>query len=102
MVDGVPATGKYLCKGVAFFNAPPVPTAPDAATFVDQRFRIDGVGSILGAGAEGDGLLGRDDLAVVGGTGKFVGAAGEYSATAGGPIPFGPGNITFQFNIRRG
>ena len=104
MVDGVPATGKYFCKGVCFFDSVLAggSPAPDAATFVDHRFRIDGVGSILGAGAELDGLLGRDDLAVVGGTGRFVGAAGEYSATAGGPIPFGPGFLTFQFNIRRG
>ncbi len=102
MVDGVPATGKYFCKGVAFFTTPASGPDPDANTYVDHRFRIDGVGSILGAGAEGDRLLGRDDLAVVGGTGRFVGVAGEYFAAEGGPLPFGSGSITYQFHIRRG
>ncbi|HXV78295.1 MAG TPA: hypothetical protein VEG60_00300 [Candidatus Binatia bacterium] len=106
MVDGKPASGKFFCKGVLF------PTSvldggtpdPDAVTYVDQRFRIDGEGSILGAGTEVDGQAAiQDDLAVVGGTGRWVGAAGTYTAVAGGPIPFTQdGTILFEFRIRRG
>lgn len=99
-VDGQPATGKYFCKGVAFFRGGVGGPSPLADTFVDQRFRIDGEGSIMGMGAEGDTL--GDGLAVVGGTGKWVGASGFYMAVSGGPIPFGTGEITFEFKIRRG
>ena len=55
-VDGVGATGKYLCKGVIFpfSNLRDTPSA-NAATFVDQNFIIDGVGSILGDALRGYG-----------------------------------------------
>ena len=104
MVDGKQATGKYFCKGV-FFPGSNFDPQSDADTFVDQRFRIDGVGSILGAGAEGDGDVEGDDLGIIGGTGKFVGASGTYAAVGGvgeGPLPGGNGNIPFEFDIRRG
>ncbi len=110
-VDGdESATGKFFCRGVLFPSAGApdliVATPPaDAISFVDQRFRIDGVGTIQGAGAEGDSL--GEPLAIGGGTGRFVGAHGTYSGV-GNPIPFppgeglDPGEIIFEFNIRRG
>jgi len=90
-VNGHNATGKFFCKGV-LFTGTENGTNPDAGTYVDQRFRIDGVGSILGAGAEFDGI--GEHMAVVGGTGRWAGARGTYVADGGPP------NITFEFNIR--
>jgi len=105
MFDGKPVTGKYFCKGVIFpfSNLEPQTPNPGAATFVDQLFRIDGEGSIMGVGTEIDATVpSKDNLAIVGGNGKWVGAHGSYTALAPGPIPFGDGNIEFMFNIRRG
>ena len=99
-VDGAAASGQYFCKGVAFFNSAIAgPVVPGSNTYVDQNFIIDGVGSIIGAGTEGP-----HDLAVLGGTGRWVGAAGSYTGggPGQGPLPFGPGTILFSFNIRRG
>ena len=103
-VDGESATGKFYCRGVftdpAFANTlfgtsfPPLVGGtpdPEGLTFVEQRFRIDGLGTIFGSGDEGD-----PPLAVVGGTGRFTGAHGSYT-------PSGlPPTIDFAFEIRRG
>lgn len=104
-VDGALAGGTYYCRGVftetAALGLPnlaagtPVPIP--GLTFVEQRFRIDGEGTIVGSGDEGD-----HPLAIVGGTGRFTGAHGTYSPDAGLPIPVGAGVINFDFNIRRG
>jgi hypothetical protein len=105
MVDGEPATGKWFCKGVAFvFSTLDARSPdPDALSYAEQRFRIDGVGSILGQGTEGDGLAPiKDDMAIVGGTGRFVGVHGSYTALAPGPIPFADGVLEYVFDIRRG
>ena len=59
-------------------------------TFVDQRFLIDGWGSIIGAGNE----LSDEPLAVTGGTG----AVGTYTGD-GLPSPVGTGDLTFEFNL---
>ncbi len=102
-VDGAAATGVYLCRGVIFPFSTLVGGTPDpdADTHVDQRFRIDGVGSIFGAGSEGDGA--GEPLGILGGTGRFIGAHGTYNQTnADGPIPLGTGVLEFGFNIRRG
>lgn len=99
-VDGETVTGKFFCRGV-LFDEGAVDATAGAVSFVDQRFRIDGVGTIQGAGAEGD----DDDqpLAIVGGTGRFVGAHGTYAQSGGtAPVPLGGGNLEFEFHIRRG
>lgn len=105
-VDGVPATGKYFCKGVVFLLSTLDPRAPDplAAAFAEQRFSIDGVGSILGMGSESDSTVdATDDMAVVSGTGHFAGAHGEYTRVSGSPIPFSSdGKLIYEFHIRRG
>ncbi len=102
-VDGTPASGKFYCRGVFTDTAPsslpdlfPGTPASGGLTFVEQRFRIDGKGTIIGSGDEGD-----PPLAVVGGTGHFTGVHGSYSP-AGLPIPAGTGTIDFSFEIRRG
>ena len=103
-VNGEPAVGTYYCKGVftdpGFFDLPDLVLGPDpdGISFVDQRFRIDGWGSIIGAGAEAS----DEPLAVTGGTGRFTGAVGSYTA-AGLPIgaPDGDGFLTFEFSLRR-
>ncbi len=101
-MSGTTVTGKFFCRGTEFFtgtgSALPGPS-PGANTFVSHRFRIDGVGSLLGEGAEFDALLGGDDLAVIGGTGAFLGASGHYAAVAGAPLPFGNGRLTFMFDL---
>ena len=133
MVDGKPAIGKYYCKGVIFplsnlvVGNDKAPCAePLAATFVDQYFGIPGMGSITGAGTEGDelGLAAPnrfDDLTVTGGTGMFSCCCGDYGSlkppfmdpetkapnppgsdgTVGeGPRQFeGTGIITFEFDL---
>ncbi len=103
-VDGESATGQFYCRGV-FTNPtlannlfgtsfPPLvgeKLEPEGLTFVEQRFRIDGQGTIIGSGDEGD-----PPLAVVGGTGRFTGVHGSYT-------PSGlPPTIDFSFEIRRG
>ena len=101
-VDGEPASGTYYCKGLItdtdFFGLPALVAGtpdPDGISFVDQRFRIDGVGTIIGAGAENS----DQPLAITGGTGKFTGVQGSYTAV-GLPIEAGgTGNLSFQFNI---
>ena len=102
--NGKPATGKYYCKGLitdpAFFGLPPLVggPAPDGISFVDQRFRIDGVGTLIGAGAEAS----DQPLAVTGATGRFTGAHGSYTAT-GLPIEAGgTGVLDFEFRILMG
>ena len=104
-VDGIPASGSFYCRGV--FTDPVslglglpnlLPGSPVAGvTFVEQRFRIDGKGTIIGSGDEGD-----LSLAVVGGTGRFTGVHGSYSPDLGLPIPLGTGIINFTFQLRRG
>ena len=103
-VDGKTATGKFYCKGVFVdpggSGLPPLATgtpAPDGATFVTQRFLIDGVGSIIGNGNE----FSEEPLAVSGGTGHFTGVHGTYSGV-GLPIPVDDGFLTFEFQLRRG
>ena len=98
-VNGKTVTGKYMCRGTEFFTTalPSNHTDPDAATFVAQRFRVDGMGTLTGEGSEGDGTLGGDDLLVTAGSGVFAGATGTYAAIAGGPAPFGKGRLTFEF-----
>lgn len=104
-VNGQAQTGTFYCKGVAFFNSE-LGGSPDplAGTYVDQRFRIHGKGSLIGAGAEGESdVPAVDDLAVIGGTGKWVGVSGSYSGVSGGPKPFTPdGVIVFKFKLRKG
>jgi hypothetical protein len=102
-LDGASATGKFYCRGVvtdpAALSLPPlVDDTPDSGglTFVEQRFRIDGQGTIIGSGDEGD-----PPLAVVGGTGRFTGVHGSYTPS-GGPVGIGTGTIDFNFRIRRG
>ncbi len=102
-VDGAPASGKFYCRGVftdtAPFSLPDLVAGTPASgglTSVEQRFRIDGKGTIIGSGDEGD-----PPLAVLGGTGHFTGVHGSYSG-AGLPIPAGSGTIDFTFNLRRG
>ncbi len=98
-VDGVAATGKYFCRGEIFLGDLPETPDPDAVSFVDQRFRIDGVGALHGVGAEGDGL--GEPLALIGGTGRYVGVSGSYTGT-GNPTPFDDGVLNFTFRIQRG
>ena len=102
-VDGAPASGKFYCRGVFTDTAPfslpdlfPGTPASGGLTSVEQRFRIDGKGTIIGSGDEGD-----PPLAVLGGTGHFTGVHGSYSG-AGLPIPAGSGTIDFTFRLRRG
>ena len=102
-VDGEPVTGKYYCRGVftdpAAVGLPPlIPGTPPSGglTFVEQRFRIDGRGTIVGSGDEGDA-----PLAILGGTGDFIGVHGSYTPS-GFPVPLGAGTITFDFRLRRG
>lgn len=99
-VNGETATGTFYCMGVLLGDG----SGTDgfgAATFVGQRFRIDGRGTILGAGAEGDDT--GESLGIVGGTGRFVGAQGSYRQTGGlGPMPAGDGTIEYTFRIRSG
>jgi hypothetical protein len=107
-VDGESATGKFYCRGVftdpALANTlfgtsfPPLLATPPSGglTFVEQRFKIDGQGTIIGSGDEGD-----PPLAVVGGTGRFTGVHGSYTPS-GGPLPVASGTIDFTFGIRRG
>ena len=102
-VDGGSASGKFYCRGVFTDTAPfslpdlaPGTPASEGLTFVEQRFRIDGKGIIIGSGDEGD-----PPLAVLGGTGHFTGVHGSYSPD-GLPIPAGDGIIDFTFNLRRG
>lgn len=125
--------GRYYCKGVIFaFSNLAVEhdkarcAVPTADTYVDQYFSIPGMGSINGAGTEGDtqGLAAPnrfDDLIVTGGTGMFKCCCGDYGSlkplfmdpekkvpnppgsdgTEGeGPRQFGgTGIITFEFNL---
>jgi hypothetical protein len=98
-VDGAAATGKYFCRGEIFLGDLPNTPDPDAVSFVDQRFRIDGVGALHGVGAEGDGL--GEPLALIGGTGRYVGVSGSYTGT-GNPTPFADGVLNFTFSIQRG
>jgi len=123
-VDGKPLKmmGKYYCKGVIFplsklsvgEKGAECAEAHDG-TYVDQYFAIPGMGSINGAGTEGDpgGLAPPnrfDDLTITGGTGMFLGACGDYGSlkpppdgdgTDGeGPRQFGgTGTISFEFNL---
>jgi hypothetical protein len=103
-VDGMGASGLFYCRGVftnpGALDLPPLnPVTPAVAglTFVEQRFRIDGQGTIIGSGDEGD-----LPLAVLGGTGRFTGVHGSYTADAGLPIPVGAGIINYTFSLRRG
>jgi hypothetical protein len=106
-VDGEPASGNFYCRGVvtdpASLGLPPLaPDTPAAGgfDFVEQRFRITGVGSIIGSGDENDGE--GEPLAIIGGTGRFTGAHGTYTGS-GGPVELGgTGLIDFNFRIRRG
>lgn len=106
-VDGEPASGNFYCRGVvtdpASLGLPPLAPGTPAAggfDFVEQRFRISGVGSIIGSGDENDGE--GEPLAIIGGTGRFTGAHGTYTGS-GGPVELGgTGLIDFTFKIRRG
>ena len=106
-VDGEPASGNFYCRGVvtdpASLGLPPLAPGTPAAggfDFVEQRFRINGVGSIIGSGDEMDGE--GEPLAITGGTGRFTGAHGTYTGS-GGPVELGgTGLIDFNFRIRRG
>ena len=102
-VDGVGASGLFFCRGVftnpAALGLPPLAAGtpdPGGLTFVEQRFKIDGQGTIHGSGDEGDG-----PLAILGGTGRFIGEHGTYTG-AGLPIPVSDGVINFTFSMRRG
>ena len=103
-VDGMGASGVFFCRGVftnpAALGLPPLSAGTPAVgglTFVEQRFRIDGQGTIIGSGDEGD-----LPLAVLGGTGRFIGEHGSYTADSGLPIPVGAGVINYTFSLRRG
>jgi hypothetical protein len=99
-VNGETASGTFYCMGVLLGDGSGM-DGFGAATFVDQRFRIDGRGTILGAGAEGDDM--GESLAIVGGTGRFIGGQGSYRQTGGlGPMPAGDGTIEYTFRIRSG
>jgi hypothetical protein len=111
--------GKYYCKGVIFplsnLQSGKDCASPHDGTYVDQYFAIPEMGSINGAGTEGDpaGLAPSnrfDDLTITGGTGMFLGACGDYGSlkpppdgdgTEGeGPRQFGgTGTISFDFNL---
>ncbi len=98
-VDGQAASGKFFCRGVLFLTSTLDAGTPDpgAGSHVDQRFKIDGRGTILGAGAEFDP---DEPLVIVGGTGDFVGVSGTYMGLSGNPIPFDDGKLVFLFRIR--
>ena len=99
-VNGEEADGTFYCKGVftdpVAAGLPPLNDGPDpdGLTFVDQRFRIVGVGSIIGGGAE----FSAEPLAITGGTGHFTGVHGTYTGS-GLPIPVGDGNLSFEFQV---
>lgn len=102
-VDGETVTGKYYCRGVftdpGAVGLPPLIDGTPLSgglTFVEQRFRIDGQGTIIGAGDEG-----HAPLAILGGTGRFTGVHGSYTPS-GFPIPLGAGELAFEFRLRRG
>ena len=106
--NGHAATGTFYCRGCftnpaalglpALFTGTPALPAGGGVTFVDQRFRVDGLGQIYGSGDEGDfDAEGFIPLVVVGGSGAFRRARGTYIPDAGLPKPLDGGTINFTF-----
>ncbi len=82
--------GDFVCEGVFIANvemvgmdqAPVITNAPDGQfTSVRQSFNFTGKGSLLVSGTEPGTGPGRNQRAVVGGTGDFAGATGIVSQT---------------------
>src|SRR5262249_17753304 len=97
-VDGDPATGAFICRGVVFTS----PTSPQdrgahGVAQVNVTWDIDGRGILMGQSVEF--RPGQPAGAVVGGTGEFERMLGSYTPS-GAPAPLGDGAFTFTFNIK--
>jgi hypothetical protein len=94
-VDGAPATGVFVCRGLIFTGQAP---GPHGIAQVNVTWDIDGRGLIMGQSVEF--RTGQPSGAVLGGTGEFERASGTYMPS-GVPAPLGDGNFTFVFTIRQ-
>jgi hypothetical protein len=94
-VDGVLATGAFVCRGLIFTAQAP---GPHGIAQVNVTWDIDGRGLLMGQSVEF--RTGQPAGAVLGGTGDFERAGGTY-VPSGVPAPLGDGNFTFTFTIRQ-
>lgn len=100
-INGKPAKGKYICWGVfttdfeaALKGEKAVPAI--GITAVNQIFYIEGRGTVNTVGPE----MSEHPIAVVGGTGDFVGAAGEIRMS-GVDFPYGDGDLHVEVKLNR-
>jgi len=94
-VDGAPATGAFVCRGVIFTAQAP---GPHGIAQVNVTWDVDGRGLLMGQSVEF--RTGQPSGAVLGGTGEFERASGTY-VPSGVPAPLGDGNFTFTFEVRQ-
>jgi len=94
-VDGAPATGAFVCRGLIFTAQAP---GPHGIAQVNVTWDIDGRGLLMGQSVEF--RTGQPAGAVLGGTGEFERASGTY-VPSGVPSPLGDGNFTFLFTVRQ-
>ncbi len=94
-VDGAPATGAFVCRGVIFTGQGP---GAHGIAQVNVTWDIDGRGLIMGQSVEF--RTGQPAGVVLGGTGDFERVTGTYTPS-GVPSPLGDGNFTFTFAIRQ-
>ena len=94
-VDGTPATGAFVCRGLIFTAQAP---GPHGIAQVNVTWDIDGRGLLMGQSVEF--RTGQPAGAVLGGTGEFERASGTY-VPSGVPSPLGDGNFTFLFTVRQ-
>lgn len=100
-INGEAATGTYICWGVFTTDfeanlAGIKPFPPIGITAINQLFFIDRRGTITTIGAE----MAQESIAVVGGTGDFVGAAGSLRIS-GVDFPYGDGNLHVEMDLSR-
>jgi hypothetical protein len=94
-VDGAPATGAFVCRGVIFTAQAP---GPHGIAQVNVTWDVDGRGLLMGQSVEF--RTGQPSGAVLGGTGEFERASGTY-VPSGVPAPLGDGNFIFTFEVRQ-